>query len=109
MPRGDKSAYTGKQKRQAPLSQPWLPHIASNSTGVDVLAIGRLLLPEFMDYEGSVFLGIQFTKDSFARWMSVLRNMKGVESMINHVHVYDIIDHDNKMLGHDVRLSAHLL
>ncbi|WP_165165614.1 hypothetical protein [Komagataeibacter xylinus] len=56
-----------------------------------------------------MFLGIQFTKDSFAQWMSVPGNMKDVESMINHVHVYDILGNDNKISEHDARLVVHLL
>ena len=74
-----------------------------------MLVIGRLLLPEFVAYEGGVFLGIHFTKDSFARWMRVLGNMKDVENMLNHVHVYDILGHDRKMSVHDACLVAHLL
>ncbi|AZV37919.1 hypothetical protein CFR75_10940 [Komagataeibacter xylinus] len=74
-----------------------------------MLATARLLLPEFVDHEGGVFLGIQFTKDSFAQWMSVPGNMKDVESMINHVHVYDILGNDNKISEHDARLVVHLL
>ncbi|NPC65038.1 hypothetical protein HNW77_01175 [Komagataeibacter sp. AV436] len=43
-----------------PLSLPWLSHIAFNGTCIDVLATGRLLLPQFMEYEGGVFPGREF-------------------------------------------------
>lgn len=55
-----------------------------------VLTVGRFLLPNFVEYEGGVFLEHKFSEKSFREWMRELNDMAQVENLLNHQHIYDL-------------------
>ena len=73
-----------------PLEVPWLSHINFERSPVDLLSVGRFLMPTFIEFQNGIFLEMQFSEDGFDEWFQKLDDLCAVEQMINHVHVYDV-------------------
>lgn len=78
------------EKCSPPLKNPHLAQINFERTPIEVMSIGRLLLPDFIEFQGGVFLKSQFSEERFSEWIEKLRDISKVEKMMNHIHVYDV-------------------
>ncbi|MFB7371983.1 hypothetical protein ACFC0D_19310 [Streptomyces sp. NPDC056222] len=63
---------------------------SSTVSVAEAIALAALYRPEFVEYEGCVFLGFKFDRGGVDEW---LENQSGdrraVESVVNHVHLWD--------------------
>lgn len=64
--------------------------IMANSTLAEGIALSMIMWPEFVEYRDAVFLKMVFDRDAIDRWFDSLGDRGAVESMVNHVHVWDI-------------------
>jgi len=54
-------------------------------------AFTRLFWPDLIEVDGCVILRENYSPDNFAEWMEHFEGDRGeVESMLNHVHMYDL-------------------
>ncbi|WP_068089673.1 hypothetical protein [Polycladidibacter stylochi] len=78
------------RKCSPPINRAWLSHINYFVHPDIAVAIGRLLLPTFLEHDGGVFLEVNFTLDGYSKWRKHLDNISAIENMMNHQHVYDL-------------------
>lgn len=65
--------------------------ILSTVTVAEAAAISLLFWPEFIEYRGCVFLKFVFDERVVESWFSKLNgDGKAVESVVNHVHLWDV-------------------
>jgi hypothetical protein len=60
------------------------------------LAIGyiNLFYPDFLEFEGCVFLAQQFNKSKYEKWENAVKNKREIEASINHIHLLDLFGSD---------------
>lgn len=73
-----------------PLKDAWRDYIHYYIHPDVVTAVGRLLVPALVEYEGGVFLQDQFTLSGYSHWKEELGDIIAVEKILNHQHVYDL-------------------
>lgn len=56
----------------------------------DFLISSRLFFPDFVEVNDCVFLSGRYIESNYNDWMEKLQNKSSVESMLNHVNMYDI-------------------
>lgn len=78
------------RKFSPPLEGPWAHYIFQHVHPDIASAVGRLLLPAFVEHEGGVFLKEGFSLEGYSKWMAELGDLTAVEQMLNHQHVYDV-------------------
>jgi hypothetical protein len=78
------------RKCSPPIERAWLAHLNYFVHPDAVVAVCRLLLPKFVEYEGGIFLETNFTVESYYEWRKRLADLSEVENMLNHQHVYDL-------------------
>jgi hypothetical protein len=79
------SGWTQKTEEFDPRS-----FIMANSTLAEGVALSMIMWPEFVEYRNAVFLKIVFDQDVIDRWFDVQDDCGTVESLVNHVHVWDM-------------------
>lgn len=68
-------------------------YVNNELTPFDLLYVGDLLFPKVIEHSGCLFLEDHFTEDHFRTWHHELKgDLTAIESLINHVHVYDVFD-----------------
>lgn len=82
------------KKCDPPLSHAWLERIGMEMVPAQAVAVARLVLPSFIEYDGCIFLEHKFSVDSYQVWSAELENKVAVEKMINHTHVFDLFYED---------------
>lgn len=91
------------------LENPCLSHINFERTPVDAMSIGRLLLPEFIEYQDAIFLKSQFSDTRFLEWLRKLKDLSAIEKVMNHIHVYDIFGYSSESTDEEFLQVANLL
>lgn len=62
-----------------------------------VVAMTDLLCPRFVDVEGAVLVERKYSPESFLEWKTRFEgDLRGVESMLNHEHVWDLFQFDSE-------------
>lgn len=92
-----------------PPENAWLDYISLNVHPDAVNAIGRLLLPAFVEHDGGVFLRDRFTLSSYSIWKAQLGELTAVEKMFNHQHIYDLFATDEKIEDRSFEALAMLM
>lgn len=92
-----------------PLELPWLSQINFERSPVDILSVGRLLLPEFTVFNQGVFLKMQFNEKSYQQWSKKFDDLSSIERMINHAHVYDLFGQASDASEEEFLLVAKLM
>jgi hypothetical protein len=65
--------------------------IASVGNYEQLIAYGKVLWPEFLEYDDCVFFADRFTKDNYRAFMDQTKqNKRAVETVMNHTHIIDI-------------------
>ena len=85
------------QKILPPVKNAWPDYINYYVHPDIVVAVGRLLIPAFVEHEGGVFLQERFTTSGFLTWKEKLYDVTEVEKVINHQHVYDLFSFDDNI------------
>jgi hypothetical protein len=68
-------------------------------------AFAKMFWPDFIEVDGCVFLQRNYSPENFADWMERFEgDRREVESMINHVHIWDLFLNSPK----DVEYPEHL-
>ena len=78
--------------------------ILSTTTVAEAAATSLLFWPDFIEYRGCVFLRFVFDEQTIDNWFSELKgDGKAVESVANHVHLWDVFaaktDAENRVLA----------
>ena len=74
-----------------PSSLGLLNYISFNIHPDDVLILGNLFFPNFIEFDNSIFYSEHFNLNGYNEWRQKLNNDSiAIEKVINHVHVYDI-------------------
>ncbi|WP_189089804.1 hypothetical protein [Deinococcus ruber] len=61
------------------------------------VAFAQLFWPTFMEIDGCVLRKERYSPDNFQSWMqSTNRDRRQVESLLNHLHVYDLFRDDKE-------------
>lgn len=97
------------EKCSPPLKNPHLAQINSERTPVEVMSIGRFLLPDFIEFQDGVFLKSQFNEERFCEWIKKLGDISKVEEMMNHIHVYDVFGYAKDATDEEFLQVAKLL
>ncbi|SIN33899.1 hypothetical protein [Micromonospora cremea] len=64
-----------------------------NTTVAEAVVLADILWPRFVEYRGGVFLGFRFDAEGVDTWLAELDgDVPRVESMINHLHLWDIMN-----------------
>ncbi|ALA20339.1 MULTISPECIES: hypothetical protein [unclassified Chelatococcus] len=92
-----------------PLECAWLSWIAHNVHPDEVVAVGRLLFPRFVEFNGGVFLEMKFKEASFFEWMAKLKRLPDVERILNHVHIHDLFSNSTDAPEESYMAVAELL
>lgn len=82
--REPKSVSEMGQKTVPPLIVPWLSHINFDVTAIDVLCIMKILFPDFLDYNGGVFITDKFSEKGYSTWKEKGLSRSELEKLINH-------------------------
>lgn len=56
----------------------------------DFLISSKLFFPDFVEVNDCVFLSERYIESNYNDWMEKLQNKSSVESILNHIHMYDI-------------------
>ncbi|EFE3929245.1 hypothetical protein JOW62_27880 [Escherichia coli] len=56
----------------------------------DFLISSRLFFPDFIEVNDCVFLSGRYVESNYNDWMEKLKSKSSVESILNHVNIYDI-------------------
>lgn len=64
--------------------------IQANVSVAEAFAVAKILYPEFVEYRDGIFLKDFFESSAVDVWLDKLKNMRAVESVVNHVHLWDI-------------------
>ncbi len=80
-----------------PIEKPWLGYLNYHAQPEMIIAIGRLLFPTFIEYSGGVFLEMNFSESGFHDWQKKIKAIEKIETVMNHVHVYDLFITDNEI------------
>lgn len=68
-----------------------MDYINFNIHPEDVLILGYLFFPKFIEFDGCVFFQDHFSEENYFSWKERLGNDRvAIEKVINHVHVYDV-------------------
>lgn len=67
------------------------PYLSTQASPSHVVAVFRLLVPEFVEYRDGVFLGMAFSEPVIDEWFDRLHQVGDVERVVNHVHLWDVI------------------
>lgn len=97
------------EKCSPPLKNPHLAQISFERTPIEVMSIGRFLLPEFIEFQGGVFLKSRFSEERFSEWIEHFRDISEVEKMMNHTHVYDVFGYTKDATDEEFLQVAKLL
>lgn len=64
--------------------------IRANSTIAEAVALSMIAWPTLVKYRDGVFLEMAFDREVIDDWFARLDGPGSVESMVNHVHVWDL-------------------
>lgn len=78
------------EKCSPPLENPHIAQINWERTPIEIMSVGRFLLPDFVEYEGGIFLKTRFKEKRVSEWLEKLNDVSEVEKIINHTHIYDV-------------------
>lgn len=92
-----------------PIENAWLARINFEIHPDQAIALCRLLLPSFIEHEGCVFIEYQFKQKAYESWKENLTDRSQIESMINHVHVYDLFTSDAEITECSFEAFARVL
>lgn len=56
----------------------------------DFLISSKIFFPDFIEVNDCIFLSDRYVESNFDSWMEKLKNKSSVESIINHVNIYDL-------------------
>jgi hypothetical protein len=66
-------------------------YISFNVHPEDVLILGYLFFPKFIEFDGCLFFKDNFSERNYSLWKEKLGDDRSsIEKVMNHVHVYDI-------------------
>ena len=65
-------------------------YIRSNLTVAEGVALSMIMWPEFIEYRDGVFLGYAFVSSTVDEWFERLNTLVAVETVVNHIHVWDM-------------------
>lgn len=69
------------------------PFLLENVSVAEALAVGGLIWPQFVEYRDGVFLEWAFDAGNVDTWFETVKgDPRLVESVINHVHLWDCIN-----------------
>ncbi len=92
-----------KEKWEKPDEMDWLSYLSFNCHPEDVLIVGKLFFPEFIERDGLIFLEIKFDEGIYSEWVARLGNdFISIQNVINHVHIYDLFAHCEDDVEDDV-------
>jgi hypothetical protein len=65
--------------------------IASEVSVTEAAALVSYLWPEFLEFQGGVFLKVKFDAENVTVWLDQLGNdRQAVEVTVNHIHLWDL-------------------
>lgn len=67
-----------------------IDYINFNIDPNDLIIIGKLFFPDFVEVDGSVFLKEKYTRENYLMWLKDIEDPVEIEKVINHVHIYDL-------------------
>ncbi len=74
----------------------WTPRatdlLANQGNLLHAVALSAILWPEFIEFEDHVIRADRFDLENFRQWQeSTGHNRQAIESVLNHVHIYDLL------------------
>jgi hypothetical protein len=67
------------------------PYLAATGSAPMLASVMAFLAPPFVEHRDGVFLGFAFNRPIVDDWFDKLGGVADVESMVNHVHVWDLL------------------
>ena len=64
--------------------------IRNNLTVAEGVALSMIMWPDFTEYRDGVFLSYAFNSSMVDEWFERLDTLAAVETVVNHVHVWDM-------------------
>lgn len=92
-----------------PFENPHMAQINFDRTPIEVMSIGRFLLPEFVEFRDGIFLKSQFNEERVSEWIEKLQDISKVEKMMNHIHIYDVFGYAEDVTDEEFLQVAKLL
>lgn len=96
-------------------NESWIPDFdiwdyLSLSANADLAAaFFKLFWPDFVEIDGCIILGHNYSVEGFARWLKHYHGDKAkVEAMVNHVHILDLFPSSPKEDEHKEELHEFL-
>jgi hypothetical protein len=80
-----------------------LGHVGQVGGATLAAAFATLFWPTFVESRGCVLLAERYDEDAFEAWRQSLNgDRRGIEAVVNHVHIWDIFDPDAEGMPGDV-------
>lgn len=64
----------------------------ANVTVSEAAVLSTILWPDFVEFQGCVFLDFKFDEEGVNGWLSQLKgDLRAVEAVVNQVHLWDVL------------------